>query len=294
MSSIDKRLTADEAIARLEDGMTVGIGGWGPRRKPMTLIRAILRSSLRDLTVIAYGGPDVGMLLAAGRIRKLIYGFVSLDVIPVEPNYRRARQAGTFDAHEIDEGLLQWGLRAAAMGVPFLPTRVGLGSDVLKANPHFRTVSSPYEDREVLLAMPALKLDVALLHATKADRLGNTVVIGPDTYFDEHFARAADAVYVSADEAVDRLELDETTAKANIYERCFVTGVVSAPFGAHPTSSPPNYGWDLKALKAYAESATDAASWEAYRETIIGSDESGYLERIGGPARVAGLAMPAF
>jgi glutaconate CoA-transferase, subunit A len=291
---LDKRMSAEDVVARLADGMTIGIGGWGPRRKPMALVRAILRSPLKDLSVVAYGGPEVGMLLAAGKIRKLTYGFVSMDAIPADPFFRQARQAGSFEARELDEGLLQWGLRAAAMRVPFLPTRTGLGSDVLTANPDFRTVASPYDDGEVLLAMPALKLDAALLHATKADRLGNTLTQGPDPFFDEHFARAADATYVSADEVVDRLDLDAETAKDNRYERCFVTGVVAAPYGAHPTTSPPRYGWDFKALKAYAAAAGEEGGWARYRAEVIGDDEAGYIARAGGADAIAALPLPIF
>src|SRR3954447_17509903 len=105
----DKRTTADDVAAELEDGMTIGIGGWGSRRKPMALVRAILRSPVRDLTVVSYGGPDVGLLCAAGKVRRVVYGFVSLASIPLEPHFRAARQAGTIEATELDEGMLQWG-----------------------------------------------------------------------------------------------------------------------------------------------------------------------------------------
>ena len=88
----DKRCTEEEVVAELRDGMTIGIGGWGSRRKPMSIVRAILRSDLRDLTIVAYGGPDVGMLCAAGKARRVVYGFVSLDSIPLEPHFRVARQ----------------------------------------------------------------------------------------------------------------------------------------------------------------------------------------------------------
>ena len=124
----DKRTTEAEVVVELRDGMTVGIGGWGSRRKPMSIIREILRSDLRDLTVVSYGGPDVGMLCAAGKVKKVVYGFVSLDSIPLEPHFRAARQNGTIEAMEVDEGMLQWGLRAAAMRVSFLPCRAGVGS----------------------------------------------------------------------------------------------------------------------------------------------------------------------
>src|SRR5213594_4145725 len=121
----DKRMTEEDVVAELEDGMTIGIGGWGSRRKPMSMVRAILRSSLRDLTIVSYGGPDVGLLCAAGKVKKVVYGFVSLDSIPLEPHFRAARQNGTIEAFELDEGMFQWGLYAAATRLPFLPTRAG-------------------------------------------------------------------------------------------------------------------------------------------------------------------------
>ena len=153
----DKRMAARAIVAQLRDGMTIGIGGWGPRRKPMALVREILRSPLKDLTIVAYGGADVGMLCAAGKVKKLVFAFVSLDAIPLEPWFRKAREAGQIAVLELDEGMLQWGLKAAAFGLPFLPTRVGLGTD-LAALGGLKTVTSPYGDGEVLIAMPALKL----------------------------------------------------------------------------------------------------------------------------------------
>lgn len=102
---LDKRMSVDDIVAQLRDGMTIAIGGWATRRKPMALVRAIARSSLKDLTVIAYGGPDVGMLAASGKIAKLIFAFVSMDQIPIEPHYKAARQAG-LEVWEMDEGML--------------------------------------------------------------------------------------------------------------------------------------------------------------------------------------------
>ena len=291
----DKRMSAADVVAQLEDGMTVGIGGWGPRRKPMALVREILRSSLRDLTIVAYGGPEVGMLCAAGKVRRLYYGFVSLDAIPVEPWFRRARESGSIEAHELDEGLLQWGLRAAAMRVPFLPTRVGLATDVMKVNPDFRTVQSPYADGEVLLAMPALKLDAALIHVDRADRLGNVHTLGPDPYFDEQFARAAARTYVTCEELSERLDLKYSAdARCNIVERSYITGEVPARFGAHPTSNPPAYGWDMEHLKTYTALAAEADGWQRYVSDFVALPEEQYLERVGGTARLAALPVPVF
>ncbi|MFC3106535.1 CoA transferase subunit A [Undibacterium arcticum] len=293
--ALNKQLSASEVVAQLRDGMTIGIGGWGPRRKPMALVREILRSPLKDLTVVAYGGPEVGMLCAAGKVKKLIFGFVSLDAIPLEPFFRRAREAGTLAINELDEGMLQWGLRAAAMRLPFLPTRVGLASDVHTRNPHFKTVQSPYADGETLLAMPALELDVALLHVDQCDRLGNTRILGPDPYFDELFARAAKRSFVSCEELHERLDLGVTGQPANAqispFERYLVAGVVHAPGGAHPTSCSPHYGWDLKHLKKYCASAEQENGWEAYADEFLAGSESEYLERIGGAAHIGDLPL---
>ena len=144
----DKRMTIDEVVAELEDGMTIGIGGWGPRRKPMALVRAILRSDLKDLTIVSWGGADVGLLVRAGKVRKLVYAFVSLDSVPLEPNFQKARQEGTIpEVVELDEGMFQTGLHAAAQRLPFLPMRAGLGSDVLVNNPWIKTVTEPVRRR---------------------------------------------------------------------------------------------------------------------------------------------------
>ena len=121
----DKRTTLDDSVAEIRDGMTIGIGGWASRRKPMSLVRAILRSSLKDLTVVAYGGPDVGLLCAAGKVRKLVFGFVTLDSIPLEPHFRAARQAGAIEVAEYDEGMLQWGCTRRRAGCRSCPPGPG-------------------------------------------------------------------------------------------------------------------------------------------------------------------------
>ncbi len=126
--------------------MTIGIGGWGSRRKPMAFVRALLRSDVTDLTVVTYGGPDIGLLCSAGKVRKVYYGFVSLDSPPFyDPWFTKARTGGSVTAREMDEGMLRCGLQAAAQRLPFLPIRSGLGSSV----PDFwegelQTVTSPY------------------------------------------------------------------------------------------------------------------------------------------------------
>ncbi|TBO57548.1 CoA transferase subunit A [Streptomyces kasugaensis] len=273
----DKTMSADEAVGRLASGMTIGIGGWGSRRKPMALVRALLRSELTDLTVVAYGGPDVGLLAAAGRIRRLIAPFATLDSIPLEPHFRAARQRGTLELTELDEAMFMWGLTAAGQRLPFMPVRAGLGSDVLRVNPRLRTVTSPYEDGEELVAVPALRLDAALVHLHRADAQGNGQYLGPDPYFDDLYCEAADAAYLSCEQIVDGAELTSAGGPQSLLvKRPFVTGVVAAPNGAHFTSCDPDYGRDEAFQRAYASAAADPEEWAAFVKRFLSGDERDY------------------
>ena len=246
--------------------MTIGIGGWGSRRKPMALVRAILRSPLKDLTIVSYAGPDVGLLVASGQARRVVTGFASLDSIPLEPNFRRARQAGTVELTELDEGMLHWGLLAAAHRLPFLPIRAGLGSGVLEVNPELRTVRSPYPDDEELVAMPALRLDAALVHMNRADAGGNGQYLGPDPYFDDLFCLAAERAYVSCERIVP--SRSEGPPQTLLLNRAMVHAVTETPNGAHFTSCVPDYGRDEAFQKRYAAAAADPEEWRRFRSRV--------------------------
>ena len=279
----DKQMSIDEVVAELKDGMTIGIGGWGPRRKPMALVRAILRSDLKDLTLVSWGGADVGLLVRAGKVKKLVYAFVSLDSVPLEPNFQKARQEGSIpEVVELDEGMFQTGLRAAAQRLPFLPMRAGLGSDVLVNNPWIRTVTSPYAapdgTSEELVAVPALPLDVALVHLNRADVHGNATYLGPDPYFDDLFCMAADKAYVSVEQIVDTAGLTvDTPVQRILLNRMMVAGVVETPNGAHFTTCTPDYERDEKFQRAYAAAAGGSdEDWSAFEQRFLAGDEAAY------------------
>jgi glutaconate CoA-transferase subunit A len=282
----DKRMTIDEVVAQLEDGMTIGIGGWGPRRKPMALVRAILRSDLKDLTVVSWGGADVGLLARAGKIRKLVYAFVSLDTVPLEPNFQQARQNGTIpEIVELDEGMFQTGLYAAAQRLPFLPMRAGLGSDVLVNNPWIKTVTSPYADDDgefgEFVAVPALRLDVALVHLNRADQHGNATYLGPDPYFDDLFVQAADKAFLTCEQIVDTAGLTvDTPVQRLLISRMMVDGVVETPNGAHFTNCVPDYERDEKFQRAYAAAAADDAEWATFEQRFLSGDEAAYQSAV--------------
>ncbi|MFJ6630370.1 CoA transferase subunit A [Streptomyces sp. NPDC091376] len=279
----DKTMSVDEIVGRLRSGMTLGIGGWGSRRKPMALVRALLRTGITDLTVVSYGGPDVGLLAAAGRVRRLVAPFATLDSIPLEPHFRAARQSAAFAMTELDEAMFMWGLHAAANRLPFLPVRAGIGSDVMRVNPELRTVTSPYEDGEgggrgeEFVAVPALRMDAAFVHMNRADRLGNGQYLGPDPYFDDLFCEAADEAYLSCEQLVETAELTkEAVPQTLLISRHSITGVVETPNGAHFTSCAPDYGRDEAFQKLYA-----TTPWQEFAERFLsGGSEHNYQSAV--------------
>jgi glutaconate CoA-transferase subunit A len=272
----DKTMPLEELTGHLESGMTIGVGGWGSRRKPMALIREILRSDLRDLTVVSYGGPEVGLLCAAGKVRKAVYGFVSLDSIALDPHFRAAREQGRIEVDEYDEGMFLAGLRAGAARLSFTPTRAGLESGVLDMNPQLKLIESPYDD-DVYVAMPGLRTDVSLIHLNRADAAGNGQYLGGDPYFDDLLAQAADKTFLSVEKVVPTEELTASApVQSLLVSRLFVDGVIETPNGAHFTSCEPDYGRDEAFQKAYAASGKDADGWEAFRERFLSGSESDY------------------
>ena len=273
----DKRVTIDDIVAEVQDGMTVGIGGWGSRRKPMALVRALLRSPVRDLKLVSYGGPDVGLLCRAGKVREVVYAFVSLDSIALEPHFRSARQSGAVRTTELDEGMFLLGLQAAAWRVPFLPTRVGLGSDVMRLNSALRTVRSPYDDGEELVAMPALELDVALVHMHRGDRGGTGQFLGVDPYFDDLMCMAARRRFMSVERLVETEDfLREGPLQSIRINRLMTDGVVETPHGAHFTECVPDYARDEAFQKLYVASAKSDEAWHEFRARYVDVTEDEY------------------
>ncbi|MCP9271293.1 cholesterol ring-cleaving hydrolase subunit IpdA [Mycolicibacterium arenosum] len=279
----DKRTTLDEAVSSIESGMTIGIGGWGSRRKPMAFIRALLRTEVTDLTVVTYGGPDLGLLCSAGKVKRVYYGFVSLDSPPFyDPWFAKARTSGSIEAREMDEGMLRCGLQAAAQRLPFLPIRAGLGSDVRAFwGDELKTVKSPYPTDDLgyeeLIAMPALNLDVALVHLNLGDEAGNAAYTGIDPYFDDLFLMSAQQRLLSVDRVVSTDELVKAVPpQALLVNRMMVDTVVEAPNGAHFTMAEPDYKRDEKFQRHYAEAAASDEAWAEFVSTYLSGSEADY------------------
>jgi glutaconate CoA-transferase subunit A len=278
-----KVLQEDEVVAQLADGMTIGVGGWGSRRKPMSIIWAIARSPLKDLTIVSYAGPDLGLLSAVGKVARALYPFVSLDSIALEPHFRAARQAGLIEDVPFDEGMFLLGLQAAAWRVPFLPTRVGLGTDLLRLNPMLKMVTSPFDESYELVAVPALTLDAAICHLNRADQSGNAAFLGPDLYFDDLFLRAAPTRrFISVERVVptgDLLAEAGTELRLRV-ARLMVDGVVERAGGALFTSCVPDYERDERLQREYASAAQSPEAWAAFREDWIDIDEAEFQRKV--------------
>jgi acyl CoA:acetate/3-ketoacid CoA transferase alpha subunit len=279
----DKRATERDVVAELRDGMTIGIGGWGSRRKPMSIVRTIARSDLAGLTIVSCGGPDVGVLCATGKVARVVFAFVSLDSIPLEPHFRVAVESRSIETVQHDEGTFFLGLQAAAWRVPFLPTRAGLGSDLFRAHPGLRTVRSPYADGEELVAAPAIELDAAVVHLNRGDDRGNGQFLGDDPYMDDLMLRAATKRYVSVERIVPTTDLvTEGPIESLRVSRHLTDAVVEAPHGAHFTSCAPDYERDEAFQREYTASAKSPEAWEAFRTKYVDvPTHADYLSQVG-------------
>jgi glutaconate CoA-transferase subunit A len=280
MSTNSKIMTCEDVVAQIPDGATIAIGGSSLSRKPMALVRALARSDRRDLRLIVnVGGPEVDLLIGTGKVAEVIYAFVGFEVMGLAPHFRRARQEGSLAFQEWTEFTIMAGLDATIKRVPFLPTHAALGTDVLRVNPAFKTFQDPFHG-ETLVAVPALKPDVALLHVNLADPQGNGVILG-DGHMDALCAKAARQTFLSAEQILLPERLQTYGRDVHIF-RTSVAGVVEAPWGAHFTGCAPDYRADLLHVQEYLAAARDRAAWHDYLERYVYVSDREYLERLGG------------
>jgi glutaconate CoA-transferase subunit A len=260
---IDKRASIDEIVKDLADGASILIGGWGPVRKPMSLVRAIARSPVKDLTILSLAGMDLDLLIGAGKVKTAVFGFISFEGAPGRPgNFNRARIEGTVEMKELSEYMFIAQLKAAAERLPFYPTRSGLGTDILNINPEIKTITDPYTD-QTLVAMPAVTPDYAMIHVNEADEMGNGRILG-DPYLDSLFVRAADKVIMSTEKILPVGKIQDHSILGS-----WVAAVVEAPQGAYPGDCYPDYGITHKEFKRYGDAAKGADSFKEYLGEII-------------------------
>lgn len=241
-SIVDRRTDVRDLASRIRPGATLGVGGSGLARKPVALLQRLARTG-RDLTLVTLvGGLDVEILLGAGVLTKLVAAYVGLESLGLAPRFRAGREAGTLDFREWSEWTLLLALRAAAEGVPSTLTRAALGTDTEAENADWKRVACPFTG-EPLLAVPAIRPDVALLHVSVADRLGNGWIEG-DPHADAILAAASGQVMFTAEEV---LPVDGRP-KLGVPSVAGADAVAEVPHGAFPGGCAPRYRPDPDAI----------------------------------------------
>ena len=283
----EKLTTLERAIARVNDSSVVALQNMATQAAPMALVRELIRQQKRKLgLVVLVGGIAVDWLAAAGVINRLIGAAVSMEQFGLCQQYRKAVEAGRIRVEELSESLLNARLGAGARNLPFLPSRGAIGSDLIGQNPdNLKMLDDPFGGFPVV-ACRALVPDVALIHAHRADRFGNIqykpTVLWPDIGI---MPKAAKHVIVTAEEIVDS-EVLRRHPERTILPGFMVDAVVEVPYGAHPTSFFPNYGYDSRFHLEWTGVARDGGKAVAFLDRYVRSPSSQeeYLDAVGGAA----------
>ncbi len=239
----------DDLAALVPSGCRIGFGGFHFSRLPIALVRAVIAAGARALDYVSWGGGlALEMLLEADAVRSLALCFDNLDVFGLAPRFRAAVESGRVPVQDWTAlGMIQ-GFQAARDGVPSLAFPPPLGSEIVARSGFARLHADPLTGREVA-SVPALPLDVFLLHAQRADADGNVEIRGARG-LDTSCVFAAKRVLVTVEETVPAGVLGRDAAPhAFVLPRSFVTAIAEAPFGAWPTACLPAYPTDYAALR---------------------------------------------
>lgn len=279
----DKRMSLAEAAALVGDGDTVVGGGCCYSRTPWAMLLELVRAERRRLTLarnlMCY---ESELFLASETASKLISSWVGIGLRWGIPKVFREYVERDPSIYE-EWSHLSFGMRlmAGSMGMPFLPTASLLGSDLLERLPA-QPIRCPFTD-QLLVAVPALVPDVALIHVQSADAIGNAQIEGP-AYMDVECARAANTVIITAEEIVPS-EAIVRTADRTLIPGFVVDAVVEVPFGSYPHECHGRYEADFAHFDGYSEMVTrdGVAGVQAYlEETVTGPGSfAGFLDSVG-------------
>jgi glutaconate CoA-transferase subunit A len=282
-----KIVDVESAVAHVKDGMTVAIGGFINSSHPMIVVRELIRRKLKHLTIVgaASSGLEIDLLIAAGVADKVVAPYVGAEgLAAIGPAFRAAAERGQIEVFELDEAMYYAALRAAAQRVPFNPWRSGVGTSFPEVNPAIKVFKDPCNG-ETLLAIPAVNIDVAFLHAAASDSHGNVQYVG-HAYGDRAIYAAADLTFVQVEQIVSNEEIKREPLKTVVPG---ADGVIRARYGAHPYASPGHYREDREHIREYVKAAAawakdaDRGPLEAYlaRYVLEPAEHIAYLERVG-------------
>lgn len=279
---IDKMTTAREAVDRfVKDGAYLAIGGFGHVRISMPLIYEIVRQRVKHLRVSGHTAVhDLDVLIAGDCVDAVdvAYSF-AFETRGLSKNGRRAVESGRVKCVEWTNGALSWRIKAAAMGLPFLPARNMLGSDTFKYSAA-KTMVCPFTGQK-LAALPALMPDVSIIHVHYADRFGNCLVRGT-TVKDDDLAKASKRVIVTAERIVPDSFFRDAPERTTIPYFC-TDAVIEAPWGSHPCNMPYEYYFDDAHLKDYLKAGANENDLRSYLDKWVYSvdDFEEYLDLVG-------------
>lgn len=283
-------MSLEQAASLIRDGDTIAMQGMGTQMSPLALVGELIRQRKRDLSVVmVVGGIGLDWMIAAGCVKRVLAIIVNLDEFGMANNFRRAVEAGQVEVEEYSEHMLLSRLSAGAYGLPFLPTRSGLGTDLVDLHPETtRIIECPFTGRKVV-ACRALEPDVAVLHAHRADPYGNVQFFPRPIWADvDVFPRAAKKVVVTVEEIVSNEEIRRTPEATGIpYFK--VDAVVEVPYGAHPCSLFPKYNFDRALFEEYAAASRTPEGTQAFLQKYVrkpGSREE-YWQQAGGAEALA-------
>ena len=277
---VDKRMTEAEAVSRfIHDGDYIGTELYGTVRCPQSLVNEIVRQGKKNLRVAGQGVYELDMLLAAGLVTALDHTYIGLEVYGISNALRREVESGRVTCVEWSNAGIAWRFKAAAMGVPFIPVRSMLGTDTLKYSAA-KVVEDPFTGDPIAL-LPALILDVGLIHVHRADKYGNAQIDGISGFAFE-MARASKRLLISAEEIVDT-EVIRSQPDRTIIPYYLVDAVVHAPFGSHPGEMCYAYERDEPQIKEWVTASKTPEGAQAYLEKYIHGvrDHQEYLQLVG-------------
>lgn len=277
---VDKVMTEAEAVSRfVADGDYLGTELYGTVRAPMSLVREVIRQGKKHLRVAGQGVHDIDLLLAADLVDALDVTYVAWEVYGISSCLRRAVESGRVKTTDWSNGGITWRFKAAAMGVPFLPIRSMLGTDTFKYSGAV-VVKDPFTGRPVCL-VPALFLDVGLIHVHKADCYGNCQVEGVSGFVFE-MARACRKLIVSTEEIVPT-EVIRREPEKTVIPYYLVDAVVEAKYGSHPGEMCYRYWRDGEHLQSFLRDSADPAKTQAYLDKWVYGvkNHAEYVELVG-------------
>ncbi len=285
---VDKRMTEAEAIRRfVRSGDYIGTELYGTVRCPMSLVHEIVRQGIGDLRLAGQGVLESDMLLAASLVKALDLTYIGLEVYGLSNCLRREVESGRVEqVVEWSNAGIAWRFKAAAMGVPFIPVRSMLGTDTLKYSAA-KVIEDPFTGMPIAL-LPALILDVGLIHVHRADACGNAQIDGISGFAAE-MARASKRLIISAEEIVDT-EMIRRKPDRTIIPYYLVDAVVEAPFGSHPGEMCYRYVRDEEQIRTWVEASKTPERAADFLEKYIHAvaDHRAYLDLFG-EERLEGL-----